>query len=208
MEVRSVNTDHAGAPSNGMGTYVVVDEGEHKVTLFHPWSLSEFVITREEYLAGQGPMLWPDNASGVIFDVKKVVQILKTRVRFFASIKRSFPESTTKRVWAALEGVKVADIEAVMPEKRSADTSGTSKVSRWQLARKLKKDELAEFKGRRKEILEVLVKGPATVTAISDVIKYQPKTRVAQDPVKVKEREVHWALQNDLRKKGLVKPAE
>jgi len=207
MEMRSVNTDHPKAPVSGSAVYVVVEEGDHKVTLFHPWTLTELTIPREEYTKGMGSMMWPENETGAVFSVKKVVQTIDDKVKFFTVSKRGFPVRTVIRVLAALKGETVANVEkSISIQEATAKASSSSKtVRQYELAKKVK---LADYKGRQHEILGVLSRGPATVTAIADAIKYVPKMKVDQDPIKQKEREILWVLKQVFMKQGLVRIKE
>jgi hypothetical protein len=203
VEIRYVNTDNSKAPVSGNAIYVVLEESQHRVSLFYPWTLTEFTLPQDEYVKGQGKELWPDNQTDGIFDIKKVVQMLERKIEFDSSLKKNIPR-VAFRCLAAMTGKPVSEIEKTETfVMASAHKTGTSReIRQYQLAKKIK---LADFKGRRREILEVLSHGPATVTAISDGITYVPKLKVQQDLSKAKEREVLWVLRQDFIRKGLVK---
>lgn len=210
MEICALRTDHSKAPVSGQTLYVVIDESHQQVSLFHPWSLTEFTLPREEYVQARKEMYWPvatDSTEG-IFDVKKVVKAIEDRVQFFTQQKRAMPIRTITRCLAALKGISVSDVEKSVTVSAMTETkkAGSREVQKYQLLKK--PASFAKLKGRRKEILDFLMKGPATVAAISEAIKYVPKLKVAQDLHKAKEREIMWTLRQDLIKKGFVKAVE
>jgi hypothetical protein len=211
MEICELRTDNTKAPVSGNAIYIVVEESNQRVSLFYPWTLEEFTLPREEYVEARKAMLWPENQTTAFFDVNKVIKTIENKVQFFLEQKRSIPTRTITRCLATLKGVKIEEIEQSSRMIAAVANKGSDsrEIRQYALVKKLSKDYLGKVKGRRREILEVLMKGPATVTAIADGIKYTPKLKVAgQDLTKAKEREILWVLRQNFISKGVVKVVE
>lgn len=185
MEIRVVDCDMENAPVAGRSVYVIVASNDHEVYLFHPWSLTEFMMRGLKYRKSVGDQLWPVNNSGLKFDVHKLVFVIQRKITEFANANRSFPTHTAMKVIAELSGQDIGKVEAWVHNNLPEATRAQQRTYKVNRQYRLSKDaDISKFKGRPKVVLESIKELKiGTVHSILANVSGKLKTKLDQERV-------------------------
>lgn len=109
------------------------EEGEGIAYLLHPWTLTTWrmslrdrrrpadnKVIEEGYLksTSDSSLLWPENRSGTIFKIEKIVAQIRARVQWSYLYSKDYPRSTVAAVLAELTGKSLEEVLADLDELR------------------------------------------------------------------------------------------
>jgi hypothetical protein len=185
VEIRGIYLETEKAPHTGQAVYIVVEQHGKKFFLLCPWTLQEFEISTEEFRRGAKESYWPENTSGVKFDVQKLVNRIKLNVQAFALKKRTFPTTTVIKVITELGGMTTAEVEALIKSALPEDGRSTTRQNKLGKQFRLAKGiNLAEYRGRQKVVLEAFKEvGIASIHVIVDKVQGKLKSKLDHERV-------------------------
>lgn len=145
MYLVALTTDNSSAPACGRSIYFVVEEGRHRISLLHPWTLSSFAIPVEDYEKGRGDVYWPpevatsteltNSVKDDLDGVQRVARTMLMKLEEYSKRGRQHPANLVRRVIAEVQGTTL-DKVPVFREVPEATRGNLTKAREARAARK------------------------------------------------------------------------
>lgn len=182
MDIREFTTYSENSPITGYGVWIVLDQGNNRTQLLHPFLLTELVVTEYEFKTGSGETLWPKNSSGVPFNASKFLQTFKNKIAFFLENGRPFNIHLVAKALSFFEETTIEEAMSFIGtlSKESEPGESTSRLSnKAQRVYRIREEaDLLKIKApRQKAIIEALKSGPASIYQIISLVDGKLKSK-------------------------------
>lgn len=122
---------HPQAPVSGRAVYFVTNETPKYVTLFHPWTLTEFNIPLNDFIRNNGLTYWPEDKRDAPpyekFNAMSIARHMEEKLQDYAMRQKQHPAQATRKLIAAIRGIPLEQVPQYKEPSKVKSSHGVSR---------------------------------------------------------------------------------